>query len=165
MMRRATIGRANLRIATSGDGNVLLLRSTARLQTETDFGAQGKIFAWVYGEWMRAATAPNGDGYLFRPDVTLPFISQDARIPARLLDAVLSGSGILGGFARGTQIAGKLRRELRHGGVDGEHSPSLLASSLVACWTAARPFADHTRLYIRWMWLTLKRVCSRTGAS
>ncbi len=66
-------------LATSGDGGILLFHSRFRLQSETDLGAQGKIYRWEDGAWTLLAAARDvGFGVL--PDVFGPFISTDGKV-------------------------------------------------------------------------------------
>ncbi len=68
-------------LATSADGSVLLFRSGFRLQTETDLGAQGKIYRYQNGQFTRLAEALVGTNfYTSQPDVFSPFLSSDAQI-------------------------------------------------------------------------------------
>jgi uncharacterized protein (TIGR03437 family) len=67
-------------LATSGDGQILLLHSHLRLQTEIELGSQGKIYRWQNGEWTRLAAAQDVGFAIVPPDVFSPFLSTDGRI-------------------------------------------------------------------------------------
>ncbi len=67
-------------LATSGDGSVLVFHSYFRLQTEPEFGPQGKIYRWQDGVWTRVAAAPSSGFATSPPDVFDPFLSTDASI-------------------------------------------------------------------------------------
>jgi hypothetical protein len=56
-------------LATSGNGHVLLFHSRFCLQTETDFGPQGKIYRWHDGEWTRLAAAVDDSSATISSDV------------------------------------------------------------------------------------------------
>ena len=68
-------------LATNGDGRVLLFPTSFRLQSETDLGSRGKIYAWVDGHWIRLAATSDAGSYLIQlPDVRGPFISSNAKV-------------------------------------------------------------------------------------
>src|SRR5690242_3141470 len=66
-------------LAVSDDGQTLLLRSTFRLQGETDVTNQGKIYRFQNGQWTRLAAAPEQSG-LVPPDVLQPFLTSDPQV-------------------------------------------------------------------------------------
>jgi hypothetical protein len=68
-------------LATSGDGRVLLLHTSFRLQSEPDLGSRSKIYSWVDGQWIRLAAVSDAGSYLSQlPDVRGPFLSSDAKV-------------------------------------------------------------------------------------
>ena len=90
-------------LATTADGNTLLFHTNFRLQSETDLGAQGKIYRWQNGEFTRlAATFEINQG--LRPDVFKPFLTSDGNIFGWQIQNGCSFCRFIIGYFYGSQL-------------------------------------------------------------
>ena len=104
-------------LATSGNGEILLMHTRFKLQSETNLGPAGRIYRWQNGEWSLVAAAKEIGFAISPPDFFEPFISTDARVVGWQvnvgcilcqiiigppLSSEVSGVTLPSGFARGT---------------------------------------------------------------